>query len=71
MGASVRSSVSVVIPWKLRSSVVTIGGSDGLVEEFQCIRDLIGLGVLWYNMLASIMIEGYPYDPYLFSSKVP
>ena len=45
--------------------------SDGLVAEFHCIGDFFGLGVLWYNPLASIMIKGYPYAPSLFSYKVP
>ena len=46
-------------------------GSDGLAEEFHRIGDLFGLGFLWYNLLAMIMIKGYPYNPSLFSSKVP
>ena len=46
-------------------------GSAGLVAEFHYIRDLFGLGVLWYNPLESIIIEGYFYAPSLFSSKAP
>ena len=45
--------------------------SDGLVAELHRIRHFFGLGVLWYNPLAPIMIEVYPYSPSLFSSKVP
>ena len=41
-------------------------GSDGLVVEFHRIEYLFGLGVLCYNPSATIIIEGYTYNPSLF-----
>ena len=46
VGASVRSSVSMLSPWRIRYYGVTTWGSYGLVEELHSIVDLICLGVV-------------------------
>ena len=43
-------------------------GSYGLVAEFHRIRDLIGLGIVCNDTLASIMIQGHINDPSLLAS---
>ena len=44
-------------------------GSDGLVVELHRIGDLLGLGIVWNNTLASIIIQEHTNDPYLLPSK--